>query len=301
MAVTWDEIETYRDHTYWRTPDRQVHDMAGALRFVNKVGFCFAFTARRSELPCLWHAACGERHPAYPEHTHSDPYVSLVWQAKDDLPAQRALYYGKAIKARPSMISLAFLPAFYRLVAGDRGEDGYIADYMAGQLSPAARHIMDALIEHSPQITSELKLSSGFAHPGKRAEFDRAMAELQMRMYLCKIAEFYDPFTFLWEQFHLRYAEEVKQAARMTQEEAREIILLQYFKVVGVASAIDIQRLFAWRPGDVAHNLARLQEREKIVVTQVQGEKKTWYQSSDMVHPGVSQGEPLAHPVLKLF
>lgn len=271
IVLTNEQIELYRDETYWRTPQRQVRTIPDALRFVNAVGFSFAFTARRSELPCLWHAACGERHPVYPEHTHSDPFIGLVWQAKDDLPAQRALYYGKAIKQRPSLISLEFLPAFCRLIAGVRAEDRYIAEYMAGLLSPAARRIMDALSERSPQITSELKLSSGYAHPQKRAEFDRGMAELQMRMHLCKIAEFYDPFTFLWELFDRRYAQEVRDARALTAAEACTRILRHYFAIVGAAAASDIQRLFAWPAGEIAGALERLLEEEVILPVAVEG------------------------------
>jgi len=271
-SITYEQIELWRDHTYHRTPRRQVRDIPGALRFVNETGFCFAFTARHSELPCLWHAACGERHPLYPEHTHSDPFIGLVWQAKDELPARRALYYGKAIKKRPSLISLEYLPAFYRLIAGDRGEDRYIADYMAGRLSPAAKRIMDALNERSPQITSELKLSSGCAHPRKRAEFDRGMAELQMGMHVCKIAEFYDPFTFLWERFTSRYQPEVEAARGHSPEQARIRILQQYFRLAGAAAGQDIQRLFAWQPADIDRALEALVAEALIRPVRVEGQ-----------------------------
>lgn len=242
-----------------------------ALRFVNAVGFCFAFSARGAELPCLWQAACGERNPVYPEHTHSDPFIGLVWQAKDELPAQRAIYYGKAIRQRPTMISLEFLPAFYRLIAGDRGEDRYLAEYMAGVLSPAARRIMEALSERSPQITAELKLSSGYAHPRKRAEFDRGMAELQMRMHLCKIAEFYDPFTFLWELFTVRHAEEAEAARRLTPAEARLTILHRYFAVAGAAGTVTIGRLFGWPAGEIRQSVDQLLAEETILPARFDG------------------------------
>jgi len=269
IALKKEQIECYRDYTFCRTPQRQVRSIPDALRFVNAVGFCFAFSARSAELPCLWNAACGERSPVYPEHTHSDPFISLVWQVKDELPAQRAIYYGKAIRQRPAMISLAFLPAFYRLIAGKRGEDRYLAEYMAGALSPAARRIMEALTERSPQITSELKLSSGYAHPRKRAEFDRGMAELQMRMHLCKIAEFYDPFTFLWELFTVRYAEAAEAARKLTSAQARFAILRRYFAIAGAAGATSIQRLFGWPAGDIGQSLEQLLEEGTILPARV--------------------------------
>lgn len=272
--ITEEQLENWRDHSYWRTPQRQVRDIPAALRFVNDAGFCFAFTARNSELPCLWHAACGERQPQWPEHTHSDPFIGLVWQAKDDLPAQRALYYGKAIRQRPSLISLEYLPAFYRLKAGERGEDRYLADYMAGRLSPAAKRIMEALTERSPQVTAELKLASGYSHPNKRAEFDRGMAELQMGMHLCKIAEFDDPFTFLWELFVIRYQPEVEAARSLSAEEARRQILARYFRKTGAAATEEIRRLLSWPPAEIAATVEQLQQEGIIVPLRIEGRRQ---------------------------
>ncbi|MCI0515882.1 hypothetical protein L0128_21930, partial [candidate division KSB1 bacterium] len=92
---TPEEIELIRDRKFRRNKYLQVHSIDESLDFINDTGFCFAFSAKNSELPCLWHAACGQREPVMPEHTHHDPYVSLVWTAKDDLPARKAVYYGK--------------------------------------------------------------------------------------------------------------------------------------------------------------------------------------------------------------
>lgn len=272
--ISGEQLENWRDHSYWRTPQRQVRDIPAALRFVNDAGFCFAFTARNSELPCLWHAACGERQPQWPEHTHSDPFIGLVWQAKDDLPAQRALYYGKAIRQRPSLISLEYLPAFYRLIAGERGGDRYLADYMAGRLSPAAKRIMEALTDRSPQVTAELKLASGYAHPNKRSEFDRGMAELQMGMHLCKIAEFDDPFTFLWELFTIRYLPEVEAARSLSVETARQQILSKYFSKTGAASSEEIRRLLGWPPAEIAATMEQLLQEGLIVPLRIAGRRQ---------------------------
>ena len=276
MLLTWDDIENLRDRTFRRQKKWQVRTMAQALAFVKQTGFCFAFTARRSELPCLWHAACGERNPEYPEHTHSDPHIGLVWQAKDDLVAKRSIYYGKAIKQRPSMISLELFPCFYRLFDRLDSPDYFYKDYMAGQLSAAAKRIMEALTERSPQVTAELKLSSGYGHPDKRAEFDRGMAELQMKMYVVKIAEFYDPFTFLWELVSVRFAEEIAISAGLSLSQARQRILEQYFRTVWVAEAAAVQRLFGWPRPVVDEELACLHESGVIKPVTIQNDKKRY-------------------------
>ena len=95
MSLTHEEIENLRDRTYHRTPSLQVRSIDDAERFINNVGFCFAFKTNKSELPSLWHAAAGEREPLYPLHVQHDPYIGLVWEAKDALAAEKKVYYGR--------------------------------------------------------------------------------------------------------------------------------------------------------------------------------------------------------------
>jgi len=281
MSVTWDEIEALRDETYQRTPKLQVRTMAQALNFVESTGFCFAFKANNSELPCLWHAACGQRNPVYPLHTHHDPFVSLVWQAKDELAHTKKIYYGKAIKKRPSMISLEYFPLFYVLNRHSLRPDAYLADYMRGELALDAKNIMDALSDNSPQITADLRIASGFSHPQRRPAFDKAMAELQSKMYVVKIAEFYDPFTFLWDLVDKRFADEINAAQDISQDSARKRILAAYFQTVLVAKPLSIQRLFAWNRHDIDSALNAL-VAEGLVSDDllIDGEKQTFYANS---------------------
>jgi hypothetical protein len=246
MQFTREEIELLRDKTFCRTPALQVRSIPEALDFVNLVGFCFAFKAQNSELPCLWHAACGERQPVYPLHSHHDPYIGLVWEAKDVLPAQQKIYYGKALKNRPTMISLQYLPCFYKLHGHEGRDEAYLRLYMQGRLSSDAKKIIEALMDNPPMITADLKLASGMAHPNKRTAFDKAMAELQMYMLITKIAEFYDPFTFLWDVFANRYHEQVSAAAELTENQARLQITQKYFSLVYISQPAEIKRLFGW-------------------------------------------------------
>ena len=278
MIYSWDDIENLRDPIYHRTPLKKVRTIEMTLDFVNKVGFCFAFKANNSELPCLWHAACGERDPEYPLHTHHDPYISLVWQAKDTLPGNKSIYYGKALKKRPTMISLEYFPYFYALRHQNSATHSYMTEYMRGELSPEAKQIMDALEENSPQITADLKLASKMAHPQKRYIFDRAMAELQSKMYIVKIAEFYDPFTFLWERVEKRFVQECQQAADTTRETALIKILLNYFKNVLISRPQNINRLFGWNIKEINDSLDTLVMQGHISANiQIKNEKKPIY------------------------
>ncbi len=286
MKITWDEIENLRDELYRRTQKRQVRTMTQALDFVRSTGFCFAFKAHNSELPCLWHAACGQRNPVYPLHTHHDPYISLVWQAKDELAHTKKVYYGKAIKKRPSIISLEYFPYFYILNRQSLQPDAYLSQYMRGELSREAKMIMDALADNSPLVTADLKIASGFSHPQRRATFDKAMAELQSKMYVVKIAEFYDPFTFLWDLVDKRFADEIETAQSILKDTARKYILKKYFQTVLVASSLSIKRLFNWNLAEVESTLKSLLAEGLIIDDLlIDGEKKAFYASLQILAP----------------
>jgi len=278
MQLTYEKIELLRDNTFRRTPKLQVRTINDALNFVNSIGFCFAFKSRNSELPCLWHAACGERNPVYPLHTHHDPYIGLVWEAKDVLPGGKKIYYGKALKNRPSMISLEYLPYFYKLLDNEGKEDAYLRKYLNGNLSSEARTIMEALTENSPMVTADLKLATSMTHPKKRAAFDRAMTELQMNMFITKIAEFYDPFTFLWDLFTNRFPDEIKKAGQINTKQAQIVILQKYFSTIYISHPNEIKRLFGWSKEDIEAVLNHLLN-EKILQKDIElkHEKKTFY------------------------
>jgi hypothetical protein len=264
-VLTWDDIENLRDQTFFRAPSLQLQDVNDAEKFVNHTGFCFAFKMHHSELPCMWHAAAGERDPHYPVHVQHDPYIGLVWNAKDALAAEKKAYYGKALKKRPTFISLEYLPAFYLLQKRKNGAEDYVADYMRGQLSSEAKRIMEALVQRSPLVTSDLKMASAMAHPGKRALFDRAMAELQSKMYIVKIAEFYDPFTFLWELMDNRFHAEITASTKLSENQAREMILARYFANTWISNPTLIRRLFGWEKSDIERTLKNLLDSGTII------------------------------------
>src|SRR5512140_1498819 len=125
LAYTWEEVEHWRDRVHRRRPALAVTTKRQALQFINEVGYCFAFKSENSELPCLWHAACGARDPLMPEHTHHDPYISFVWEMKDVLPAEGKIYYGKLLKRRPTMVSLDYLPYFFVLSGRTGAKDEF--------------------------------------------------------------------------------------------------------------------------------------------------------------------------------
>ena len=121
MDLSWEEVERYRVRTFHRRASLAVRGATSAMSFIQQVGFCTAFSAHQ-HLPCLWVAICGRRRPRMPHHTHSDYAIGLTWELKDRLPDERRVFYARLLNGKPSLISLEYLPYFYR-VFGPQAQD----------------------------------------------------------------------------------------------------------------------------------------------------------------------------------
>ena len=186
-----DRLERHRDHHFRRVPSRRVRGEQSALAFINEVGFCSGFTAGLG-VPCLREAIAGEREPGMPDHIQHDYAIGMTWRIKDSLPARRAVYYGKVIAGRPGFIARDMIGAFLRLRIAPGGYRRMYARGDAVQLREAGDG--HARRGAAPAETRVLKLSSGYAQASRRAEFDRAMKELQEKFLALKVEEHYDPF-----------------------------------------------------------------------------------------------------------
>lgn len=254
-------LEAYRDHNFRRTPARRISGEAAALAFIEETGFCAAFTAGLG-LPCLREAIEGRREPPLPEHIQHDRAIIMTWNLKDALPARKAVYYGKAIAGRPGFIAPAILPAFLRLRVAP---GGYRRLYARGMLSHCAKLVMDALASRGAAETLALKLASGYAQPKMRAEFDRAMKELQEKFLALKVAERYDPFTYVWDTMERRWGDAIRAARALSPAAAALAIARRYFEIAGYGAERAIARMLAIDPALVDRAAARL-EREGVIV-----------------------------------
>jgi hypothetical protein len=272
-------LEQHRDRLYWRKPSLRVTTMEDALEFVETVHLAFAFQSRRSELPCLWHAACGERDPKMPHHTHHDPAIGLVWTAKDVLPAERKIYYGKALKKRPTMISLSLFPYFFS-AAGHPDPQVYLQSFGAEGMTPMARRVLEVLLDSPPLPTRILKDQAGGSGSRRRAEFDRAMAELQGLLLVCKVAETYDPFTFVWGRVDRWLERHVEKARKISVQEGQREVLRRYFDRVIAARRAAVCRLFPWPEKALTERLDELLDQKILTDTVRVDDQSGWLLNS---------------------
>jgi len=255
-----DRLEAHRDHHFRRTRPRRITNEKTALAFINDTGFCTGFTAGLG-VPCMREAIVGAREPELPEHIQHDHAIGMTWRLKDDLPARRLVYYGKAIAGRPGFIARDLLGAFLRLRVAP---GGYKKLYERGLLSQCAMLVMNALTTRGAAETRALKLTSGYSQPKRRAAFDRAMKELQEKFLALKVEERYDPFTYVWDTMEHRWPDAMREARELTQREAAYRIVRRYFEIAAFASEKTLARLVAISP-DLVESAARRLEREKKI------------------------------------
>ncbi|KRT68352.1 MAG: hypothetical protein XU15_C0023G0030 [candidate division NC10 bacterium CSP1-5] len=238
-------LEALRDRTFHRLPHLRVRTERDALRFVRQVGYSFTFSTFGLSAPCLWVAVSGRRHPRWPKHTHHDPGVLLTWELKDILPAKRLVYYGKLLKGRPTLVSLELLPAFVALIREGRRSGDSLADYRDGRLGRTALRIMDALIETSPTDTPALRRRTGLQASDRTREFERAMTELQRKLWVVKTEEIYEPsFCYRWDLLENWLPEQIMMGERLPRADAVLQVVTQHLRNAIASQERIMTRLF---------------------------------------------------------
>ena len=256
-----ERLERHRDFHFRRLPARRVKSEDQALNFIGEVGFCTAFTAGL-EVPCLREAIVGQREPPLPHHIQSDYAIGMTWRLKDVLTAKRAVYYGKVIAGRPAFIAQQLLPAFLRLRAE---RVSYSAMFRRGGLSLCAKLVMDALRRRPVAATRELRAATGYSRPSRRAEFDRAMKELQEKFLVLKVEERYDPFSYIWSTLEHQWRDALIQARGLRRTDAACEIVRRYFLIAGYGTPRSVARLLGIDLKLAAGAINRL-VREKVLV-----------------------------------
>jgi hypothetical protein len=238
-------LEKSRDRIYRRTRSRRVKSMDDAARFIDSVGFCLLFaSAQNLELPSLFEAVKGKR-DAHIEDWDADS--DRIWVWKNDLPASKRAYYGKAFAGKPVFISRQMLPCVYALNAREVRDE-----YRHGRISHEARRVYDALCERGPMPTMALRAAAGFGHDTNR--YHRALDDLQRAMVILPVGAVIERGAWASQIFGLVepwFPREVERAEQMSMNDARRAIVRRYLQTVGAEKIAMIARLFGMPREDV--------------------------------------------------
>lgn len=244
MPLSRTQITSYRRHVVGR---HRVRTKAGALRFVNAVGFCYAFTPGPGELPALFDVL---------DTRSVDRMWSWTWRWKDELASERRLFYGRILRRKPTFVSLAYLPHFF-VLTGNVGEpDDYLQAYREGRLGMLARDIYRYLRDHGPCSTWTLRRHF-IPSRGRSGPLQRALVALQERCLIAKVGEVEDgSFSFIWDTFDRWMPQAIRAAARVAETVAAAALLERYLRTVGAVPERTAAALFEWPPREFTRAVA---------------------------------------------
>ncbi len=263
--MTASTLERLRDRAFRRLPSLRVRGERAALAFVQAVGFCSTFYRFPEGVACLWEAVVGRRNPRWPRRSHHDAGIGLTWDLKDTLPAKKRVYYGKLLRARPVLVALDLVPAFYALIRGPQRARDYLDEYGAGRMSHSARRLMDAMVREHPQYTRGLRANTFMLDSHKTREFERAMAELQQGLWLVKTEERYEPtFSYRWDLVEAWLPEAVAEGRRLGRATAIGHLIDRYTRGAAFTNERLLARLFGVRREEVAGAVRRLVETDAL-------------------------------------
>src|SRR5713226_9057070 len=204
VSLSWRDVTRYRAALL---AAHRVRTKRAALAFVDRVGFCYAFTGGPGGLPGLFDVLA----------TRSiDRKWEWAWQWKDDLASDKKLFYGKVIRRKPTYVSLRYVPYFYALTGNVGAHDDHLQAYREGRLSLLAKDIYEYLRAHGTCSTWTLRRQF-VTRGGVGAAFHRALADLQNHLLIGKVAESEGgTYSFIWDTFDRWLPQSIRTAARIT-------------------------------------------------------------------------------------
>ena len=255
-------IERQRDSIYRRTRARRVRTMDDAARFIDAVGFSLLFASTQGiELPSLFEAVKGRR-DAHIEDWDQDS--DRVWVWKNDLPAARRAFYGKALAGgKPVFVSLKMLPYLFAVTAPEDVDQAY----GRGQISHDAKRVHDALRAMGPTPTIALRASVGL----DSRRYHRALDELQRQLVILPIGAVNEHGAWLSQIFELAarwFPSQAARAKKIDANAARRALIARYVETVITCTTPMIGRVFGWQRNQVIATVDELVARKQAARNQ---------------------------------
>jgi len=289
-TITEEWIEERRARNYHRTPDLRIESPEAARAFVDEVGFCQFWPTKEAELPNLFHAIAGRVRPVPTQH--DDPDLSKSWRWKDAALGKRKWYYGKVLRKRATLISLEMLPLFYASSENLGEVDDYLDEYRAGNMTAEAKWIYEALLEHGPLDTIQLRQKASLSSSGAKSRFDRALVELQAGFKVLPIGVARAGrwrYAFTYEILLRHFPKLPEQSRAIKRSVAQRALVLRYLDNVVATDRAMIKRIFhvlKWTSAELERSISALLKKGDARELQVSGSSKAQLVSTSAMERG---------------
>jgi hypothetical protein len=225
---------------------RRVLALAEAVKFIDATGYCMLFPVKGVPLPSLYYAVTRR---GLQGKWKWDKYSSMVWRWKDELPRLRRAFYAKYFRGRGTFISLQLLPHFLAMRESAVAPGDSARFYSGGRIRHDARAIWDALEEHGPLATLELRYASKMDTKAGNVRFKRAILELQRMLIVVHFGAEQETNAWASGRYELTrraFPQQTAAARHISLEDARNKLAATFCEWHPNSSPTQLARLFGW-------------------------------------------------------
>jgi hypothetical protein len=225
---------------------RRVLTLAEAVKFIDATGYCMLFPVKGVPLPSLYYAVT--RRGLHGKWKW-DKYSSMVWRWKDELPRRRRAFYAKYFRGRGTFISLALLPHFLAMREAAVAPGDSARFYSAGRIRDDARIIWEALEEHGPLATLELRNACKMDTKAGNIRFKRAILELQRMLIVVHFGAEQETNAWASGRYELTsraFPKQIAAAQHISPDDARSELAAKFREWQPSSSPMQLARLFGW-------------------------------------------------------
>jgi hypothetical protein len=225
---------------------RRVFTPAEAVKYIDATGYCMLYPVANVPLPSLYYAVT-RRNP----HVDFvwDKYSVMLWRWKDELPRRRRAFYGKYFRGRGTLISVKFLPHFLAMRDAAVLPGDYDRFYTDGRIREDARVIWEALAEHGPLATLELRHACKMDTKAGNKRFKRAILDLQCALICVHFGAEQETAAWASGRYELTcraFPKETAAARQISPEDARRNLAKKFIERHENADLKALARLFGW-------------------------------------------------------
>jgi hypothetical protein len=225
---------------------RRVLTLAEAVRYIDATGYCMLFPVKGVPLPSLYYAVT--RRGLHGKWKW-DKYSSMVWRWKDELPRRRRAFYAKYFRGRGTFISLQLLPHFLAMRESAVAAGDSARFYSAGRIRDDARIIWEALEEHGPLATLELRNACKMDTKAGNIRFKRAILELQCMLIVVHFGAEQETNAWASGRYELTrraFPRQTAAAHHISPEDARGMLAAKFCEWRPNSTPMQLARLFGW-------------------------------------------------------
>jgi len=253
---------------------RRVRTVAEAVKYIDAAGYCTLFPVNNVPLPSLYYAVTRRNIQNIQEEFVWDRLTEMIWRWKDELPHRRRVFYAKYFRGRGSFISLEQLPNFLAMRESAAFPGDHDRFYSDGRIRDDARVIWQALEEHGPMATLELRHACKMETTAGNIRFRRAILDLQCLLVAVRFGAEQETAAWKSGRYELTcraFPKETAAARDISPADARAKLARKFLEWRPDVEPAKLARLFGWSKDEAA--AAHAAARSEIPTRKTKGRK----------------------------